>query len=149
MNASIRRHQIIVMACVNPGLKVFPSPISINMWCPGHRQWVHSILSFQNMRSIKTIFSARTWDYAVVGPIIFSKPIAEFAKLLVSIVPINLVPLPLSEFTGIADPLITKMYRIFFALPSMVVLHSRVWSLIGDNASLAIPNLGWKPIIRL
>ena len=147
MDASIRRHQIIIMACMNPGLEVLPSPISINMWRPGHRQWVHSILSFQNMRSIKTIFSARTWDYAVVGPITFSELIAEFAKLLVSIVPINLVPLPLGEFTGIADSFVTKMYRIFFALLSMVVLHSRVWSLIGDHASLTILNVGRKPVI--
>ena len=132
VHSSIGRHQVIVKARMQPGLKIFKTPIGVDMGCPGHRERMHVETGLEHMRGVKTVFAARARQQTVVTRCA-AKFIAQHGQLVLAFFPVNSAAfladargagtvLLFGKAAGIAHTGIVKRNRRFFAGFGVLVL---------------------------
>ena len=131
---------------MNPGLKVSPPPVGINVGRPCHGERMHPILVFQYVRSVETVFPPTTRNDAIVGAVALPKSVAEGLELLISFNPVNFYGLLLGKAAGITDPLLVKRNGGLERTRSVLELDCRIGSLVRDDTFLAVFDFPWQTV---
>ena len=116
MNSPIRGRQQIVLAGVNPRLEVLPPPLRVNMRSPSNGEGVHSILVFQDMGGVKTVFAARAWNNTVIRTVITPVFVAQRPQLLLPSLPVDFCALFLCKSTRVTHTLLIKINSLFLGI---------------------------------
>src|SRR5208283_459138 len=113
-----------------PQLKIFPSPFCVNMRCPGHGQWMHSIFIFEQMGLNKTVLATGAGNEAVISTVPTAIPVAEIDQFLFPIIPVYDMPLLLCNLAGITYPFVIKIDCLLLAIFRVHILNRRTGPLI-------------------
>ena len=130
VHPAIRGCQQIVVARMDPRLKVLPTPIGIYMRCPCDGQRMHAVFIAKNVRCKETVLAARTGHYAVIAAIFAAMPVAKIFQCAFAFFPIYCLLLFLGKPAGIANALLVEIDCSLLGRLSVRIFDGRVWSLI-------------------
>ena len=156
VHAAIGRHEVVVKARMQPGLKVFKTPLGVNVGRPGDRERMHVKTRLEHMRSVKTVLTTGARQQAVVARCT-AKFVAQHGELVFAVFPVNrgaflanasraCTVLLFGEAAGITDTLGVKRNRGFFAGLGVLVFDRRVGPLVGNHALFAELHMTRQPI---
>ena len=127
--------QVVVKACMDPGLHILPAPGGVDMRGPGHSQRVHTVLVFQQMGGVETVLAAGAGHQAVIAAVIFAVFIAQLTQLFFAQGPVDMaVSLIVAGMAGIAGAVLLNDHRLFNGLDRMFKFIAGVRLLVAHHA---------------
>ena len=148
MHATVRRHQQVVEAGVDPRLVVFPAPVGVLVRRPCAGKRVHAVLVLQHVRRVEAVFATGTRYQAVVVAIIAPVLVAQCIQLALALVPVNSDLLLRRRLAGIADRFVVEFDGSLGAGLGVLVLHRGDRNLIGDHATGAELHLARQTVLH-
>ncbi len=130
--------QVVVKACMDPGLHILPAPGGVDMRGPGHGQRVHTVLVFQQMGGVEAVLAAGAGHQAVIAAVVLAVLVAEFAQLLFAQRPVDVtVGLVMAGVASIADAVVLNDHRLFDGFDGVLKLIAGVGLLVAHDALVA------------
>ena len=122
---------------MEPRLEILPAPVGVEVRRPCHRQRVHAIFVFQNVRCIETVFAAAPRHDAVVLAVVFPKPVAEAHEFALALFPVDGCLFGFGNTAGCAYSFRIETDSRLLGIFGMRKLNRRIWTLVGCYATFA------------
>jgi hypothetical protein len=141
MNLAVGSEEIIIQtADVHPILKVSPTDISVEVGRPCDGKRVHSILVFQDMRSVHTVFTSAAGHEAVVGTVFTAISRKKLNQFPFPLLPVDhIVPLGFVESARVTNTFIVELQILVAESGPVLILVAGRWTGIGYDALLTKP----------
>ena len=141
--------QIIVKTGMNPRLEILKAPAGVDVRRPCDGERVHSIFIFQQMGSIKAVFSAAARYKAVITAVGFPVAVAQLAQLLLTRFPVNLIHFIMAGMTSVTNAVLLNDHRFLFGMDGVLKLIAAVGLLVAHDTLFAKAHLSWQAVKRL
>ena len=122
--------QIVVESGVNPGLEVFPAPVSVDVGRPGYGKRMHAVLVLQKVSGVKAVLAAAARYQAVVAAVGLAVLVAQLPQLAFPVGPVDLAFLVVAGMAGVAYAVLLNNHGLLCGMNGVLKLIAAVGFLV-------------------